>query len=486
MLEEAEMVQDMDLVEHRQQGAGGSQSSREQPGGGSEADCLKSCPGSSSSGGEAPGLGGGSVRPGSQCPEAAVPSRPSELQHLRPSPRGQALAAKAAAPAPSSDSCSIFDAGVSRDPLSSSSASGGRQKLQRQRLQQQLRRQEAQQSRAKLQRLLASTERRRCFSQAFAAWKEVLDRTACRRREALFDSMRQQMQAAQRRCHALERRIDLQARVALLRSAVGAWRSFAQVDRQTERLADFAHQSGLRRSVTRMLLEWRAETRCAVMCRSARLRSQERTPQSNAEAPASLECLLQDMALPADDRELRPHAAEEVSPVSVPTQNFVHRHSQQQDMPAPRRTLTRSASAGPQRPAGMPSRDGPGPAGDWHAGCHSRSASHLSPRSPLTELQSIDEATHAKEAAGTPSAASEAKLSRSVRGPERFFYDTSTYTGCARVAGPVAGKENGKPSTERGGHAPRKTRPPASGGGAASPVAAGAQQAARRQTPLLR
>eukprot|EP00930_Biecheleria_cincta_P021965 TRINITY_DN1611_c0_g1_i2.p1 TRINITY_DN1611_c0_g1~~TRINITY_DN1611_c0_g1_i2.p1 ORF type:complete len:726 (+),score=189.61 TRINITY_DN1611_c0_g1_i2:164-2341(+) len=533
ILEETEMVQDMDLVEQQQQVAGESQSSGEQPGsserstlqaaaqhsaGSSETDCVKSCPGRGRSG-EAPGLSGGSRKFGSQCAsEAVAPRRPSKLQHPRPPLRGEAPAATAAAtsagaaaaaaataaaagaaaaaaapsaapssaaPAASSDSCSVFDAAVSGDPLSSSSVSGGRHKLQRQRLQQQLRRQEAQQSRAKLQRLLASTERRRSISQTFAAWKEVLDRTACRRREALFDSMRQQVQAAQRRCHALERRLELQARLALLRWAAGAWRSFIQLGRQTQRLADIAHQSGLRRSITRMLLEWRVEARCSVMCRSAQLGRGDQTPQSNPEPSASLECLLQDMAISADDGELRPQAAEEVSPVLAPTQNVVRRQSQQQEMPAQRRTLTRSASAGPQRPAGMPSREGPG-AGDWHAGCHSRSALHLSPRLPLTELQSVDKAAHAKEAAGTPSAASEAKQARSVRGPERFFYDTSTYTGCARVTGPVAGKENGKPSTEaRGGHAPRKTRPPASGGGAASPVAAGAQQAARRQNASL-
>lgn len=446
MLEDAEMVQeDMDLVDQHQN-ATGSQSSGVQPGSG-EADCRKP-----------PSAGRGAT--GSQCPEAAAPSRPSKLKHLPPPPPETSVAACLTA-----DSC-VFAAAASGDALSS--ASGGRQKLQEQRLQQQLRRQEAQQSRAQLQRLLASTERRRTIFQMFAAWKEVLEMTACRRREALFDSMRQQVMAAQRRSQALERRLDLQVRSALLRWAAGAWRSFTQLGRQTQRLADIAHQSGLRRSITRMLLEWRAEARCSVMLRSARLESYDQTSQSNTEAPAWLECLLQDMA-PPDVQQRSPQSDQEASPVSAPWQH--------QEISAPRRTLTRSASVGPQRPAGMSSRDDSGSAEDCHVGFHSRSAVYLSPRAPLMELQS------SKEAAGVPSG-SEAKPPRCVRGPERFFYDTASYTGCHRFSG--VGKENGKPSTEsRGGQAPRKTRPPANGGGSSTPTAAGIQQAARRQNSSL-
>eukprot|EP00928_Gymnodinium_smaydae_P097222 TRINITY_DN8754_c0_g1_i1.p1 TRINITY_DN8754_c0_g1~~TRINITY_DN8754_c0_g1_i1.p1 ORF type:complete len:478 (-),score=128.64 TRINITY_DN8754_c0_g1_i1:15-1448(-) len=83
---------------------------------------------------------------------------------------------------------------------------------------------------------------------------------------------------------------------------------------------------------------------------------------------------------------------------------------------------------------------------------------------------------------------------RKLRGPERFFYDTMSYTGCARFGGPaVVDKKENRPELRApistgGGHAGGGGRTPVGGGGAASSNGASAAGAvaARRRAALPR
>ena len=227
-------------------------------------------------------------------------------------------------------------------------------------------------------------ERRRCLLSCLAGWKHLIDMSAQMRREALFDALRSQLDMSQRRCDAIERclaRGQSDGRKSWLRLGLRSWRSLSKLCGQRKRLANAAFQEAVRRFASLALWAW-----YRICLATDRLED----TRSAAEPASSLDSLLVDLCPGCEEGS---NAECSGHPVLDDLQE--------------------------RRAAGKPSGVAPG----------SRSPE----RQPLASV-----------ALQNARLVSEAEDSKRLRGPERFFYDTSSYTGCARYGGPmiVDKKEN--------------------------------------------
>lgn len=381
-----------------------------------------------------------------------------------------------------------------------------------------------------------------------ASWRRVAEDSQRQRRDALFDAMAQQVQAAQRRCSALE---ALSARAVESREAVSqSW------------------------WVAQTFCAWartRGDTAPAAQCTEHIGWAPPREAGTNWTTEAS-KLPYDDLGLEEDKRlEAKTRKTEKTESHGqkiISRQSSQRRHTHHSHCPPP--TFQRSSSAavlggslsvpsvGSLSPrggaTGYPAAVAQSGGGDRaqfrtlagsmsvpYGGCQSafelshgangqpafanRSLGEASPR-PLSNPPPVASATVAPpfaEAQGgshcsKPGAARTSRqplVTRDLglqapatetkkalpRGPERFFYDSTTYTGCARFGGPsVVDKENGGAAACR----PKGTLPHALAGsprgvvqgGAASgdstPAASGVCQApaatssTRRRVVLLR
>jgi len=285
------------------------------------------------------------------------------------------------------------------------------QQAQVQQLQQQLQLQELMRTRSALQRLLGSTERRSMLADMFSSWKRVSEQVAHLRREAFFDSMRGHLQTAKNKYQAAQQShtrflklVEVTAGRALAKAGMRAWRSLVKLRAQKLKsagsIAELSCSSRARASLVKILVSWRCHSYCCILQRS--MHHTEPASDVDAETP-TLDSLLQDMSLPKRSFSLSQEGE------SRTQESLTRSH------------LTRSSSAGPRPESGRqsPLRRPPSP------------RKQVAQRQPLTEQD--DNMPNDSEAAGAY---------KRIRGPERFYYDTSSYTGCARFGGPSVGKEN--------------------------------------------
>mmetsp|Transcript_87171 Transcript_87171/g.154358 ORF Transcript_87171/g.154358 Transcript_87171/m.154358 type:complete len:532 (-) Transcript_87171:127-1722(-) len=295
------------------------------------------------------------------------------------------------------------------------------QQAQVQQLQQQLQLQELLRTRYAMQRLLGSVERRNMLAETFSAWKRASEQAACHRREALFDSMRGQMQAAKNRYQAAEKShisflklVELNAGRVLAKASMRAWRSVVKLIgrrlRSAGAVAQVASSSRARVHLMKVFMSWR---RHAYHCALER---------SNTACPEPV--LDADPGSPSLDRLLQEMSVNKQSSSSSPLHEARDGRS--------RCKLTRSSSAGPTRPE-SPQDPGQG-----------RQSPLRRPPSPLKGVrrQPLAEQDDNIDSTFQESDCLAAGAYKRLRGPERFYYDTSSYTGCARFGGPSVGKEN--------------------------------------------
>jgi len=287
-----------------------------------------------------------------------------------------------------------------------------------------------------------------CLLESFTAWRAVLDQVAQRRREALFESLREQTRAAQRRAEAAEGALRLAGRLDQRQSAYPpkllfrAWSSLSVLSRQHRKLADVAYQDEVRRRALQVLLAWRGEA-----LSSHRQQPEALEPDDTVQEDKTpcLESLLDELSVPSvtDGRERTASSPPRKEALQARPARLSRCRSAPVDCPAFRQAAVSSTYGVQVQPAGKPS-------------------SSMSPRQPLGQLQGNSHEAPASDADG-----------KRVKGPERFFYDTSSYTGCARFGGPlVVDKKENRTAGQWGG--PKQA--------AQSPAAAGK----RPRTPLPR
>lgn len=111
-------------------------------------------------------------------------------------------------------------------------------------------------------RRLERIQRNCCLFDVFGAWKDLRDAAVQRRQQALFESLREQLDMAKRKTLAADACLKSSGRngpqVAWLSVSFRLWRSSMELSRQRQRLADAAFQEELRRRVFRVLLGWRS------------------------------------------------------------------------------------------------------------------------------------------------------------------------------------------------------------------------------------
>lgn len=117
-------------------------------------------------------------------------------------------------------------------------------------------------------RRLERIQRNCCLFDVFGAWKDLRDAAVQRRQQALFESLREQLDVAKRKTLAADACLKSSGRnrphVAWLPVSFRLWRSSMELSRQRQRLADAAFQEELRRRVFRVLLAWRST--CLSFC----------------------------------------------------------------------------------------------------------------------------------------------------------------------------------------------------------------------------
>mmetsp|Transcript_32102 Transcript_32102/g.75024 ORF Transcript_32102/g.75024 Transcript_32102/m.75024 type:complete len:483 (+) Transcript_32102:100-1548(+) len=239
-----------------------------------------------------------------------------------------------------------------------------------------------------LQRWLR-VECRRYLLNSFGAWKRLVDTSAQMRREALFDALRGQLDSAQRRCRAAELCLAKgQAEAGAICLRAGL-RAWRSLAKLCRQRAKLA-DAAYQEFVRRSasLILWAWRT-CLSSTRVEDFENPEQ-PENTA-----LDCLLVDSC---------PNLEEDMT-----------------EEPCHQTDLCEKPAAG--KPSGV-------------AGFASFE------RQPLASV-AIQNARYTL---------ADAEDAKRMRGPERFFYDTSSYTGCARYGGPmiVDKKENTSGPTKTG------------------------------------
>ena len=235
-----------------------------------------------------------------------------------------------------------------------------------------------------LRRWLRIEQRRRLLN-CLAGWKRLVELSAQVRREALFDALRRQLESAQRRCSAVEHcfaKAQSHELMNWIRSGLKAWRSLAQLCNQRKKLASAAYQDVVRHHASLVLWSWQR------ICLAAEEGVKSIHSAAVPEPTASLDSLLVDFC-PGCNGGGNSTEVSEASEHPVLAE------------------LCEKPAAG--KPSGVVPR--------------SRSPERL----PLASV--------AMQNARLLSA--DVDESKRKRGPERFFYDTSSYTGCARYGGPM-------------------------------------------------
>lgn len=285
-------------------------------------------------------------------------------------------------------------------------------------------------------RLADILQRQRMLALLMDSWRRVAEDSQQSRRENMFDSMGQQVQAAKNRCEAFETLSERSVQViealqvqSLVQLAISAWRSAAWLGGECQQ------QDG---------------------CGTVRLSDQDLhqpMPVAHSFAP------LVRVGSPAGGSMSVPRggALDHASSVWQLWQGSQERASSCHKDWIPASTipaLTVPASTRPPTPTRRSPRDVSPP-------LRGPSVEHSRPQSP-TRSGHIDSTAVASTAVGcksgaqrsgrqafgtrdsAPAEAVPAEIKKTLpRGPERFFYDTTGYTGCARFGGAaVVDKEN--------------------------------------------
>jgi len=360
------------------------------------------------------------------APSAKAPKATLEVR----SPPRKCPDLDAAPAAPSSPSLPVLELlSAPSAPRSTRALSSRRSSLDEDPVRASLRRR-LERSRSAVEALLLERRRRSLLATALGPWRRASELTQQCRREAIFDAMSAQVQSHRRDGSAAER-----CSAGMLRAA-SEW--------QAATLATFAFAA------------WRAQTLLAQR-RSAQLRAVAR---AEVRRRLALDAALAARVLAAWLREASHGLAqclrrEESASESLLDDLLV-------DMGGD--------CAGEQGAARAPERRAPGAPGGIGL---------LSPREverrPLADLGEESDRSPtgvlveaASAAMANQAAAGLSHGSRKVKGPERFYYDTSTYTGAHRFPGPsVDGKENFGNSRQRrdsGARKPQVTSPPVASG----------------------
>lgn len=268
---------------------------------------------------------------------------------------------------------------------------------------------------------------------ALAAWWTAAEAARRSRREALFDAMAEQLQAAKSGRRAAERLCQrlLEAHSGCgvespALAVLGAWRAAAHRPRERRaRALAVGEGLGLQCAARDLqlaalaLLAWQREAR-------------ETTQRSvHGDRPAATPVLRRSATLPVGLGGVEGLVGESPSachgPCTAPQRiQPAPPHEQQ---PTPQERRQRSASVQPRLVA---------PQGGSGAASVPTPPTQLVRRQPLVERREslAGNANLAALCAG-------AEPKRQLKGPERFYYDTTSYTGCARYGGPmVVDKEN--------------------------------------------
>lgn len=278
--------------------------------------------------------------------------------------------------------------------------------------------------------MLASVERQGTLSSVLRAWSSEAEASRCHRGAALFDAMSEQLRAAQHGRFAAERRcagilgfVESREALALLKTIVFAWQLDVRFNSRSQPQA-YCPQPRAPRAST---------PRGSVSMATPRLDEHAASfPMSTSSSGSVLHCppprrLSSPRLLSASCSALG--ACEDAQPQPLPTQSpgawlvqpsntkSVTRRPMQASSPVPAVSAPVAGTVG-HRPAQRQPLSDCTPSGVSQAAyqhlCNSAGGGEQQPRSSLK------------------------------KGPERFFYDSSSYTGCARYGGPsvVDKKEN--------------------------------------------
>jgi len=276
------------------------------------------------------------------------------------------------------------------------------------------------------QRLHLQLLDRHCVGAALGAWKLVLDWAPQRRREALFEAMHAQLLDAKLRYKTAEQGMEKLVRIlttrrnsSSLKSLLRVWRFVSILHKRCQKLTYAWQHDSIRRDVALVFTEWLHQT---VGCRMhanfhtvsiaeggvARMLAEGGAAQRQQDASSS-NALLENLS---------------TSPTLTPSNHDSHccRLARSQSMP------------GNQLGPGHPALEEQVPV-TRRLGNSTTHSFQPPQRVPFAVLPGSGNVQVAVGREGDH---------KRLKGPERFFYDVSGYTGCARFGGPevVDKKEN--------------------------------------------
>lgn len=245
---------------------------------------------------------------------------------------------------------------------------------------------------------------RQTLTSAFATWRHSLEETHRRRRDAFVDSLSEQTQSAKHRCVILERASQ---RGPLL-LAMAAWRLHVRSLRHRKHLLQAAYWTSrvteqVAQSAWRLFMAWRVAMESTTSVEQPPRDIRHARTLSTADVSQTDETHLE--SLHETRRELRKNPSRGVVVVS------------------PARSRPRCGTD--RTPLGRQAR---------------------SPRQASSDVRKLRLEVEDAACCVTPT-------QRNVdmpRGPERFFYDRASYTGCARFGGPSVRAEEAAPRSACG------------------------------------
>lgn len=301
--------------------------------------------------------------------------------------------------------------------------------------------------------------RRESMNGAFALWHDVVDSVRKERGECFVDAMSVQLRAFKLRCTCLQRRVGY--RQPLL-CAFSGWQGQVEVGRQRDRALRAMRCAVERRvaddlafSVVRTFVAWCREIRREKVCacspasslRSSQLRTpaspnmctsrlsaatSRHSPLSPQRAYAAIRCEASAGSSKAGHMEPR----QSRTACAIKGAPFSRRETSQQDPGAmsPVAPMARGLRRGvTSDKIGASGKGSPrmgcsvsGSLATSSAGSASTTASDTVSSSDSCMTQTSSVASRHQSVSAHPLA----------RGPQRFFYDTASYTGCARFRGP--------------------------------------------------
>lgn len=307
-------------------------------------------------------------------------------------------------------------------------------------------------------RLADELARHRDLSLLVRCWRRAAEDSQRQRREALFDAMAQQVEAVKRRCSAFEalsaRCVEASDGPAVLQLVTLSWRCMARSAREQRGLEALASWSSRHREAA--LHSWWAARAFAAWARGGDEAAPAAVGAEHSGAAPSDEpggnWTTEASKLPYDDLRLEDQAGPD-GKMQLAQKDIANPAHKTLRRPSSLQRRHSHHSLGP--PPGSLQRSGI-VGGSLNVPC----GGLLSPRCGATGYPTCAAQTGAADRggfraapgsmsvpyggcwAGCQTPAPEPKKSL-PRGPERFFYDSTTYTGCARFGGPsVVDKEN--------------------------------------------